>query len=33
MASMQATDYEKLGEFYLGREYDLEEKVAGMRVT
>ncbi|MEK6207184.1 MAG: DUF87 domain-containing protein [Chloroflexota bacterium] len=23
---MQATDYEKLGQFYLGREYDLEKK-------
>jgi hypothetical protein len=26
MAPMQATDYEKLGQFYLGREYDLEKK-------
>jgi hypothetical protein len=28
MASMQATDYEKLGQFYLGREYDLEKKTS-----
>src|SRR5882672_7076884 len=26
MASMQPSDYEKLGQFYLGREYDLEKK-------
>jgi hypothetical protein len=26
MASMQPADYEKLGQFYLGREYDLEKK-------
>jgi hypothetical protein len=26
MVTMQATDYEKLGQFYLGREYDLEKK-------
>jgi hypothetical protein len=28
MAPMQATDYEKLGQFYLGREYDLEKKTS-----
>jgi hypothetical protein len=26
MASMKPADYEKLGQFYLGREYDLEKK-------
>jgi hypothetical protein len=26
MGSMQPSDYEKLGQFYLGREYDLEKK-------
>jgi hypothetical protein len=26
MVAMQAADYEKLGQFYLGREYDLEKK-------
>ena len=28
MAPMQATDYEKLGQFYLGREYDVEKKTS-----
>ena len=28
MASMQPADYEKLGQFYLGREYDLEKKTS-----
>jgi len=26
MGAMQPADYEKLGQFYLGREYDLEKK-------
>jgi hypothetical protein len=28
MAAMQPSDYEKLGQFYLGREYDLERKTS-----
>src|SRR6266550_4355749 len=28
MASMQPSDYEKLGQFYLGREYDVEKKTS-----
>jgi len=31
MASMQPSDYEKLGQFYLGREYDLEKKSSADR--
>ena len=31
MAPMQPSDYEKLGQFYLGREYDLEKKSSADR--
>ena len=31
MAPMQPSDYEKLGQFYLGREYDLEKKTSADR--